>query len=116
MARKSPAKAVVQEPGVDLIVHEGRVIIYEQWVRWNGQIWNTVRIEWFRHDHKTPFKSDISDPEHGGQPKKGTLSQVLQVLHPEVEAKIKAIFCLVNLIPADFTKIEMLKGCRPHFV
>jgi hypothetical protein len=76
-----------------VFVHNGKVMRWEDWVLWNGQLWATVIIK----RTTSGFQSDIGDPEHGGGQMTGRrLEEVIQGLHPRIQKGFHTLFSLKN--------------------
>lgn len=76
-----------------VVVRAGKVMAWENWGVWNGQVWPTIVVM----RTEDGFRSNIGDPEHGiGQTTGRCLEEVIQGLHPRIKEEIYALFTLEN--------------------
>lgn len=83
------------EMEVDEVVinSDGTVKSISEWTLWNKEPWETVRIV---RQPDGSFLSHISDPEHGGGRRSGTLEAVLEPFHPDIAKQYQQLFAAVN--------------------
>lgn len=102
--------SVEQLGGLSVIVQGKTIVDLKRWVVWNGAPWLTDHL--LREGDL--FVLEVSTPEGGGPPFRGTLEEVLSgAYHPDVQKEYRTIMLLEDPSPekiraAGFSRADIL--------
>ena len=96
-----------QLPRNEVRIKGGRVVKVSEWVDWNGQIHECVRISRLEDGS---FSAYIGDPEHGGRMLSGSsMAEAMPYMHVKIVRQYEEAFDLVGIDKGDINSlIEIL--------